>query len=560
MRRSPLARVVAFLALSAGALAAQPPAPSAAPKPAGDLRPDQEKNRDLFVKFRQQLLTLAQKLANSDKAEDRERAKVITAALDLAAKERVDELFQRMVEGLARGAKPGELEQITGRDAQLTKVLEEMLQILMTDDAATQLKQERERLEKLLAEARDIVRAQKTIRARTEGKQADPKQIAQDQAKVTERTKELGKRMGGDPKDAKDAKGKSGDPKEGNPKDGKPGDPKEGKPGDPKDGKPTDAKPKEGKPSDAKPKDGAPKEGQPKDGPPGDPKDSPPSPNSPPPPPQQPGRKQVQDAVPHQKKAEDDLKKPDREQAAKAEEQAIKELEKAVAEMEKKLRQLREEEAVKLLANLEARCARMLAMQTEVYEATKVIDAAVLKSNGAKSNADVQKAQQQADKELDIVGEAEKALKLLESEGSAVAFARILEEVRVDMTAVQRRLNDTFVGRDTQAVEENVIAMLKEMLAALKKAQQDQKSQQPPPGGQAGAPPKPGDQRLIDRMAEIKLIRGLQQQVNDRTRIQGDRYKGEQASDPIIQAELTQLSQRQQKLKDMVEKLAGGNN
>ena len=557
-RRSPLVRVVAFLALTAGVLAAQPPAPPTPPKAAGELRPEQEKNRDLFVKFRQQLLTLAQKLANSDKPEDKERAKVITAALDLARKEGVDEQFQRMVEALARGAKPGELEQITGQDAQLTKVLEEMLQILMTDDAATQLKQERERLEKLLAEARDILRQQKTVRAMTEAQRADPKQVAKYQAKVTDRTKELGKRMGGDPKEAKDAKGK-GDPKDGKPGEPKDTKPKNGKPGDPKDGKPGD--PKDGKPSDAKPKDGAPKPGQPKEGQPGEPKEGQPSPpsQSPPPPPQQLGRKQVQDAVPHQKKAEDALQKPDRERAAQAEEKAIKELEKAVAEMEKKLKQLREEEALKLLANLEARCARMLAMQTEVYEATKAIDAAVFKSNGAKSNADIQKAQQQADKELEIVGEAEKALKLLESEGSAVAFARILDEVRVDMTAVQKRLNDTFVGRDTQVVEESVIAMLKEMLAALKKAQQDQKNQ-PPPGGQAGAPPKPGDQRLIDLMAEIRLIRGLQLQVNDRTRVQGERYKGEQASDPIIQAELAQLSQRQQKLKDMVEKLSGGNN
>ena len=513
-------RVLVAVAFAAGAgvLVAQSPAPD---KPAADAKPAQEKARDLFRKLQRELLTLGQKLAASDRPEDKERAKVLAAALELSRKENVEAMFQKMVEGLADGAKPGDLEPLAGQDAQLVKVLEEMLRVMLTDDADTQAKLERERLEKLLAEAREVLRAQKTVRALTEAQKSDPKKLGKEQKVVTEQTKQLAKRMD-NPRDAK-AESKNGDPKKA---DDKRGDPKKG--------------------DDAK--------GSPKAGPPMPPPESDPSPGGPPPP----GKKDVQEAIKPQQQAEQSLDKKDKDKAAKEQDEAIKKLAKAVEEMEKRLKQLREEEEAKMLAKIEERIAKMLAMQTAVYEATKAIDGSVVKANGVKSTADVQKAQQQGDRERDILAEAEKALKLMESEGSAVAFARILDEVRVDMAAVERRLTDTYVGRDTQAVEENIIAMLTEMRAALKRAIEDKKQPSPPPG-----PPQPGQppgQSLIDRIAELKLIKSMQVMVNGRTKSEAEKYKGEQAADPIVRAELEQLARRQQKLQDMVNKIATGGN
>ena len=180
-----------------------------------------------------------------------------------------------------------------------------------------------------------------------------------------------------------------------------------------------------------------------------------------------------------------------------------------------------------------------------------------ISASGQKATADVQKSQQQADKEGEIVAEADRCLKLLETEGSAVAFARVLEEVRADMVAVQRRLGITIVDTDTQAIEENIIAMLKEMIAALKKAQQD--LQNPPNPNNNNNPSKP-NQRLIDLLAELKLIKSLQLMVNSRTVMYGKKYQGEQTADPLIEAELKQLAQRQAKLQDMMNKLWSGAN
>jgi hypothetical protein len=272
---------------------------------------------------------------------------------------------------------------------------------------------------------------------------------------------------------------------------------------------------------------------------------------------QMPGRKEVQEAIPQQQQAQDKIQQDKRQDAGKNQDRAIERIADAIKELEKRLKQLREEEMKKLLANVEARCSKMLMMQIDVYENTKRIDENVTKNGGQKNAADFQKAQGQSDKEGEIVAEAARCLKLLESEGSAVAFAKVLEEVQQDMIAVQRRLGSAIVDKDTQAIEENIIAMLKDMIEALKKAQQQMNQQSPPPGGGSG---KPGNQKLIDLLAELKLIRTMQAQVNTRTKIYGDREKAEQSKDPIIQNELKQLSARQQKLQEMIEKLANGEN
>lgn len=253
------------------------------------------------------------------------------------------------------------------------------------------------------------------------------------------------------------------------------------------------------------------------------------------------------------------MEKKDRPNAGKSADQAIDELNKAIQELEKRLKQLREQEAVKLLAGLEAQCARMLEMQRRVYAATQEVDAAVRKS-GQKSTADIQKAQQQSDEERKIVTEADTALKLIQSEGSAVAFGRVLEEVREDMIAVERRLGSATVDADTQQIEANIIAMLDEMTKALAKQKQDMQQQQQQQQQQNQNNGPPPNRELVNLLAELKLIRTLQTQVNDRTKMYGAKSPGEQAADPQVQAELRTLAARQAKIEEMLNAIATGAN
>jgi hypothetical protein len=417
-----------------------------------------------------------------------------------------------------------------------------------------------------------------------EGKDGKPKTQGKDDTKEAKGDPKSGEPKAGDPK--------AGDPKSGKPGDGeaKGGDPKEGKgedkpkpagePKDPKEKKPTDpgeekAKPEgkgEPKPGDGdgeskgkpKPGDGKPSQGQP---PQGQPKgDSPPqdgqAPDGQPKPPQQPqeegapGRKQVQDAIENQHDAEKNLKKNDKGKASADQDDAIKNLEEVRKEIERRLKQLREEELERLLANLEARCQRMLALQIEVYEATKRVHGTIQANEGQKPtrNEDLKSGELSA-REGVIVAEANKALQLLEEDGTAVAVPQVLEQCRDDMKVVQARLFKTDVGAFTQQVEEEIIAALKEVIEALKKQQQELKEQKDSPPPPAGTPPP---QALINMLAELKMLRSLQVRVNQRTISYGKMQPGEQVDDAGVQGEVRKLAERQVKIEKATKDIATG--
>lgn len=394
-------------------------------------------------------------------------------------------------------------------------------------------------------------------------------------------------KAGGDPKQG----GERPDPKTGDPKMGEPkgGDPKAGPmagmpmPGMPMGGEPkapgenksqgmgkgdSKSSPKDGG-GDAKPMSpgGMPMPGMPMGGmsppSPGGAKPPPsgaqPPPNAPRPPnpnnPNDDARRNLEEAVPPQDQAKQDLQKNDRPGASKKEDDAIKALDRALAELEKRLQQLREKEMLKKLEDLERRVARMLRMQIEVYEATKTIDAGITKNKGMKTTADIQKAGIEAEKEGEIAADAGKAVRLLEGEGKAVVFAGVLGELQKDMLSIQKQLNGANTGPDTQLVEEQTIRQLQKMMEALKKAQDELKNPPPPPP--PGMPP-PGDQKkdLVQLVEQLKLLRELQKDVNERTTAFGRRVMGEQANDPFIQEQLRMLGDRQRVLQDMLNRIA----
>ena len=408
-----------------------------------------------------------------------------------------------------------------------------------------------------------------------------------------------------DPKDPKPGMGGEGKPSNGPPKEGgdskpsKPmaggGEPKEGggKPmggGDPKD--PKDPKKdeiaKENKPSESRNKEdnkgdekgSASKAGETSDAqagakPPGSPmsgqqagagkpSSGSPSPSSPSPPgpakPPAPGADSVKKAVPDEQNASDNLDKDNRAKASDEQAKAIEKMEQARQELEKRLKQLREQELERLLANLEQRVGKMLAMQIEVKGVTGTIDGQIMKNPDQKPRPiDFQNSQKQEDREAEIIAEADKAIELLRNEGSAVAFPAVFEEVRQDMSRVKERLHNANVGADTQALEQDIIEVLTQMKEALKKAQQELGKSPPMPPGE---PPPSGDQlkKLLDEIAELKLIRQQQQLVNTRTTRYGERFKGEQADELQIKKELKDLGERQEKIESMINNLVTGKN
>ncbi|AMV26474.1 hypothetical protein VT84_18895 [Gemmata sp. SH-PL17] len=619
-------------------LTAQPTPPT--PDSGTGVKRSQEENLKFYKTFRDQVLRLAQKWEKSDSPEDKDRAKSLRAVLKLAEERGVEKLFKELIEGLnGKNLGGSEFDSLLGKDKQLIAALNEILELLQTDDETARLKEQIRKLEEAIKAIREIKTKQENLLARTFNPKSDNDKLSKDQKDLAKSTQDLANKLAkaadpnakgtpnaGDKQDAKsenkaepkpgentaenkpDTKENKSDNKEG--MGGAPMDPKGGSeskpmggmgmpmaggdkpaPMDPKGGeakpngesKPMDPMAGEPKPmsgeskaqgagkAESKPSAGQPGgEGKPMGGegmggmgmgqpsPGGSKSGGSPSGGSPPP--QQGGKKDpaaqnVQEAVPQQQGAEEDIKKNEKTPATKKQDEAIKKLEEALKDLEARLKQLREKELAKLLANLEQRVTLMLKLQAEVKVDTENIDKTVQSLGGKPAIAEIQKSQTQADKESQIVGIAEATLKLMEGEGSAVVFAGVLKEVKGDMESVQKRLNEARVGADTQQIESDIIEQLKMMKEALKKARQDleNKPSEPKPNDPNAKKP---DNKLLELLAELKLVRSLQEQVNKRTVMYNKQDPGEQAKDALIQAELNQLAARQKVLQEMLHKIA----
>lgn len=254
------------------------------------------------------------------------------------------------------------------------------------------------------------------------------------------------------------------------------------------------------------------------------------------------------------KEAEEKLRQAQREGAVEKQEEAIRELEQAKAELEEILRQLREEEIMRMLAQLEVRFRKMLQMQQEVYDGTVRLD--VVPAEQRTHNHEIQ-ARRLSGKESEIVIECDKVLLLLREDGTAVAFPEAVEQMQEDMQQVVWRLDQAKVGSITQEIEEDIIAALEEMIEALKKAQEDrenrQRQGQPRPG-------QPADPALIDLLAEVKMIRALQMRVNRRTVRYAKLIDGEQAEEPELVEALQRLAEREQRIHRVTRDLGLGRN
>jgi hypothetical protein len=507
------------------------------------------------------------------------------AELTASTQPRRAELLRQLV---ARGREsdvPGQFDEIvealnvesysTAIDGQakLQAELQRLLELLLQEDRDRQLESERKRVLRYLQDVNKLIRLERGVKARTDGGD-DAKELADDQQRITGDTEKLRKEIeeseASQADDAREADGpqgqgsrspKGGEPREPGEEDGeKPeseqqgGDSeqseKEPAKGDESDGEKPPGKqgssesPKGGEPSESQPSEGQPSEGQPGQ-PSGEQQQSPMQKASE-------GLKRAQERM---KSAQEQLEKAERNGAQAEQQQAIEELEQAKADLERILRQLREEEMERMLVLLEARFRKMLEEQNEVYDETKKLDKA--SATAPEHELEIASGRLSRRERL-IVREADRALVLLREDGTSIAFPESVEQARDDMQQIADRLNRVKVDMLTQTMEEDVIAALEETLAAIQQSLEklrDQKAQQQ--GGGGGAP---GEQALVDQLAELRMIRALQLRINRRTQQYGALVDGEQATEAELLGMLDELALRQAKIVQATSDLEQGKN
>jgi hypothetical protein len=256
-------------------------------------------------------------------------------------------------------------------------------------------------------------------------------------------------------------------------------------------------------------------------------------------------KRRLEAAKDRMRKAREQLDDAKRRDARAEQEKAIEELETARAELEEILRQMREEEVERLLVQLEARLRAMLRSQKGVFTGVEKLASQTVPLTREGQLEAARLSREQAG----VRNEALKALVLIRDDGSAVAIPEALEQMRDDSAQATARLARGDVGSTTRGILQDMIANLEEMLGALEKAQREQQARQQQ-GQPGGRPADPGEQPLVDKLSELKMIRALQMRVNTRTKRFSQLLADgvERADEPELAEALARLAERQQKI------------
>ena len=264
-------------------------------------------------------------------------------------------------------------------------------------------------------------------------------------------------------------------------------------------------------------------------------------------------RRRLEAAERRMRSARERLDEARRREARQEQEKAVEELETARAELEEILRQTREQEVERLLVQLQARVREMLAAERRVQTAAEAAA-----SGGTAGREQELEAARLGREQQAIAGEAGRALMLVREDGSAVAIPQALEGIRDDATQAAARLARGDVGGTTRGLLADLVTNLEELLATLETSQRDQERRQAGPAG--GRPQEPGEQPLVDKLSELKMIRSLQLRVNARTerfaRLLDDGT--ERADAPELRQALERLAERQRKIEQAAHDIVTG--
>ncbi len=272
-------------------------------------------------------------------------------------------------------------------------------------------------------------------------------------------------------------------------------------------------------------------------------------------------QEQIQEAQKRMKEAEKDLKDAKREGAVEKQREAEENLKQAIQQLEEILKQLREEEVKRSLETLSTRLRRMLDMQTKIYDESKRLHEIAGEQPDRQILA---RASLLARDQQKVAAEGERALLLLKEEGSSAAFPEALVQVNRDSATIANRLDSGDVGKVTLVIQADIVQALEEMveaLAKIKKENEEKKQQRQQQQQQGGGQQDQSQQPLINKLAELRLIRTLQVRVNKRTTTLSQML--DNPTDPVGQAkakdlmeQLQDLGKRQDNIESVTRKVA----
>jgi len=531
----------------------------AMPEPQPPLEERQESLTAQFRDLERSLLRLADLLSPSDPR----RAGLLRRAFEQSNDLDIDARLANIV-GLL---KEGQLIKAGSAQGGAIENMRLLLELLESGDSDRRLSNTKDEVKRHLAKLAKLIARQRDIEGSTESGAA-PRPLAERQAKLADDTRGLSEEIDGFAKRLDSRNPSPGNESPGNESPGKEsqGKESEGKDSQGKDSQGKDSPPqggdgkaggKPGKEADAEGEQqadgGASSDSNDQPGDDGDDEASRARRTG----------KRLETARKRMKQAEERLQESQGKEARQRQEKAIEELEAARAELEEILRQVREEEVERLLVQLETRLRSMLRAEKAVLSGCEKLAASVDSAAGGETAGQLRERELEAARlsreQSAVAADAAKALVLVRDDGSAVAIPEALEQVRLDCLQSASRLGRGDVGGTTRGIVQDIVTSLEEMLAALEKAQRDQ-AQKREEGQGGGRPAQPGEQPLVDKLSELKMIRTLQMRINTRTKRFSQLLADgvEQADEPELVDAIQRLAERQVKVERAARDIASG--
>ena len=140
-----------------------------------------------------------------------------------------------------------------------------------------------------------------------------------------------------------------------------------------------------------------------------------------------------------------------------------------------------------------------------------------------------------------------KVLKMVKDEGTTAVFPLVLDETKAELANVQKLLAQKKAGPLTQSIQKEIEKNLEEMIEALQKEIRRRKGGGG--GGGGGRPP------LVPPVAELKMLRTLQRQINRRTLTLDAAKRGGSAAGIDMRLLHKIVSDREKRLAEMTKTL-----
>lgn len=456
---------------------------------------------------------VVQRMADLLRQEDPDRAALMMKVFAQSKKTRVLQQMEQIAGKLEQGqfGEAVDLQELIVRD------MDSLLELLLSENRAQELRERRERVEQYLKDLQAMKQQQQTLRLQTENSQDE-----QSATELSEKQKDLADRV--DKLRDKIEEENETDKRK------SPESEKEPK----SDTLPTD--------QDGEKESQTPEQESKEATKPGDTEKSSDS--------EMPKTENLRSASEQMRDAQKQLEQLKRQKASEKQDEAIRELDQAIEKLEELLRQLREEERQQLLASLEDRFRKMHDLQQLVYEGTVRLDRI---PKDKRTRVDQQQILALSRQETEIVAEAEQTLLVLQDDGTALAFPEAVLQMRDDMNLIASLLSKADTGSFTQELEQAVLEALQEMVQALQQEQQDSKKDGPPPA-KSGQSSK--QKALVQKLAELKMVRSLQQRVNERTVQLAEQSQKETSLGPELRQAARGLAERQLRLYEVTREIA----